>query len=200
MFSNATNPGYSTIVIPDDILKFPYAACSQQAIVMMEVLKRKGFKVRKVGLEGKMGRHFCFEVFYDGSWHFFDINKEPDDSILKAYNYPDVEFLTKRPDILIQAYNKYPKEQILDLFSTYHYGETNAPPAPRAYVLHIVTKFLSYTLWIFSLLIFIWASKKILDETQRTELLQLGVESGDDGLERLLKNPNTLCEYSDHSR
>src|SRR5258706_13954222 len=38
----------SAIVIPDDIMKHPMAACSQQAIVLTEIFKRTGVNFRKV--------------------------------------------------------------------------------------------------------------------------------------------------------
>src|SRR5688572_19438785 len=40
IFSKATQNGYSAVVIPDDILKYPNASCSQQSMVMMKVLQR----------------------------------------------------------------------------------------------------------------------------------------------------------------
>jgi hypothetical protein len=160
--SKAGMSGLSAIVLPDDILKFPYAACSQQSIVLMKVLQQKGFKTRKVGLSGKMGGHFCFEVYYNGAWHFVDPNMEPDLAVLNAYNRPGIQFLATHPEILLQAYKHYPKDKVLDLFCNYSYGKMNAPAAPRAYIFQLVTKFLSYTVWSFFLLAFIWVRKKYL--------------------------------------
>lgn len=152
--------GLSAIVIPDDILKYPYAACSQQSIVMMELLKEKGFNTRKVGFQGKKYGHFGFEVYYNGTWHFYDPNMEPDNAVLNAYNKPGIAFLAAHPAILLQAYKQFPKEKVLDLFPNYFYGQANSFAAPRAIVFHKVTKFLSYTLWSFFLLAFIWARRK----------------------------------------
>ncbi|MGQ0739703.1 MAG: hypothetical protein ACT4OJ_11630 [Bacteroidota bacterium] len=154
--------GLSAIVVPDDILKYPYAACSQQSIVLMKVLQQKGFKTREIALNGKLGGHFCFEVYYNGAWHFVDPNMEPDMNVLYAYNQPGIAFLAGRPDILLMAYKQYPKEKVLDLFSHYSYGKVNAPAAPRAYLFQKVTQFLSYTLWSFFLLAFIRVRKKYL--------------------------------------
>lgn len=154
--------GLSSIVIPDDILKFPYAACSQQSIVLMKVLQQKGFLTRKVGFLGKSGGHFCFEVFYNGSWHFVDPNMEPDMDVLNAYNQPGIAFLASHPDILLKAYNHYPKEKVMDLFKNYSYGKVNAPAAPKAYLFQRVTQFLSYTIWTFFLVAFILVRKKYL--------------------------------------
>ena len=155
LLSKLTVPGYSAVVIPGDIIKYPYAACSQQSIVMMEVLKAKGFKTRKIGFSGNTTGHFCFEVFYNNGWHFYDTDMEPDVTVLNAYHRPGIEFLVKNMDILIKAYKKYPKEDILDLFPTYFYGPINKFPAPRALIFHKITKILSYTSWLFFLAIFL---------------------------------------------
>jgi hypothetical protein len=152
LFSKVTNPGYSAVVVPNDILKFPFAACSQQSIVMMELLRAKGLKTRKISFLGKVaGGHFCFEVFYNNSWHFFDPNMEPDVAVLNVYNRPGIAFLVNHPNVLLEAYRLHPKETILDIFPTYSYGEVDKFPAPTAIVFHKVTKALSYTIWIFLL-------------------------------------------------
>ena len=100
MVSGVIEEGLSAIVVPDDILKYPYAACSQQSIVFMEILNRKGFPTRKVEFKGKKNGHFCFEVYYNNGWHFYDPDMEPSVTVLAAYNRPGISFLAKHPDIL----------------------------------------------------------------------------------------------------
>jgi len=153
--------GLSAIVIPEDIIKFPYAACSQQSILVMDILRKKGFKTRKVGFQGKKYGHFCFEVFYQGSWHFFDPDMEPDAAVLAAYNRPGIEFLARNPGVLETAYRKYTKDMVLDIFPNYHLGIANAALAPKASLFHRVTGFLSYTMWFFFLMLFVWARRKL---------------------------------------
>jgi hypothetical protein len=154
--------GLRAIVIPDDILKYPYAACSQQSIVFMEILKRKGFTTREVGFQGKIYGHFCFEAYYDGGWHFYDPDMEPDVAVLNAYNRPSIAILTRHPDILLKAYRQYPSEQVLDIFPNYFYGSVNTFAAPRAIIFQQLTKFFSYTIWLFFLIAFILVRKKYL--------------------------------------
>jgi hypothetical protein len=162
LFSRATLDGYSAIVIPNDILKHPNAACSQQSIVMMDVLMKRGLKTRKVGFNSKTSGHFCFEVFYEGSWHFYDTNMEPDAELLNAHNRPDIASLVNDKELLVQAYSRYKKEAVLDIFSNYSYGVPNAFSAPRGIVLQQAAKFLSYTLWLFILIAFILVRRKYL--------------------------------------
>jgi hypothetical protein len=63
----------SAIVIPDDILKHPMAACSQQSLVLIEIFKRNKISYRKIAFNG----HFALEGFIDNQWRFFDTNMEP---------------------------------------------------------------------------------------------------------------------------
>jgi hypothetical protein len=166
--SKTTIPGLSALVIPDDILQYPYAACSQQSIVMMEVLKDKGLITRKVSFQGKTSGHFAFEVFHDGVWHFHDPNMEPDKTVLNNYGRPGIAFLARNPEILLQAYSRYPKEEVLDIFPSYSYGPVNKFPAPRAIIFQRATKFLSYTIWLFFLAAYIIVRRKYIRERSKT--------------------------------
>ncbi len=171
LMSKATVPGLDAIVIPNDILKYPFAACSQQAIIMMEVLRSKGFETRKVGFQGKkFGGHFCFEVFYEGGWHFYDTNMEPDVNVLNSYGKPGIAFLVSHPEILVKAYGRYPQNEILDIFPTYTYGEINKFPAPRALVFQKLTKSLSYLIWLFFLFLFLIVRIKYLRLSSKTNV------------------------------
>lgn len=152
--------GLSAIVVPDDILKYPYAACSQQSIITMELLREKGYDTRKVGLSGNITGHFTFEAYYQGGWHYYDTDKEPDAAYLNAYNRPSIAYLNAHPDMLVRAYPQYSKAYIMDVFTNYSYGGVNEFPAEKAIIFQYVTKFLSYTLWSFFLLAFVFVRKK----------------------------------------
>jgi hypothetical protein len=157
IFSNLTQSGYSATVIPDDILSYPYAACSQQSIIMMEVLKDKGLTTRKVGFSGKKwGGHFCFEVFYKGNWHFYDPNLEPDPTLLNAWDHPSIAYLVAHPEMLLNAYRKLPKGEVLDIFPTYSYGVPNQFPAKTAMAFQKVTKSLSNSIFFYFLALFLF--------------------------------------------
>jgi hypothetical protein len=159
--SKLTIPGLSALVIPDEILQHPYAACSQQSIVMMEVLKDKGFTTRKIAFQGKkFGGHFAFEVFYDGTWHFNDPNMEPDNATLNMHGRPGIDFLVRNPEVLLKAYYRYGSEQIMDIFPTYSYGAVNEFPAPKALIFQNLTRMLSYTIWLPFLIGFIVVRRK----------------------------------------
>ena len=65
--------GLASEVEPDMILQHPYAACSQQALVMMDILRRKNIHYRKVGFP----HHYAIEIMINKNWYFFDPNMEP---------------------------------------------------------------------------------------------------------------------------
>jgi len=166
LVSQISIDGLSAIVIPDDILKYPYAACSQQSIIFMEILKQKGFLTRKVQFKGKNNGHFCFEVHYNYGWHFYDPDMEPDLSVLSAYNRPSIEFLSRHQDILLKAYHQYPTAQGLIMFPNYSDGAVNTFAAPKAIIFQQWSKFFSYTIWLIFLIAFILVRKKYLQLSQ----------------------------------
>ena len=172
MLERFTGKNASAIVLPDEILKYSYGACSQQSIVVMELLKKKGLITREVGFKGKLTGHFSFETFYNGSWHFFDPNMEPDQAVLDKYNRPGIAFLASNSHILVAAYRHLPKEFVLDVFTNYHYGKPNAALAPWATLYQQVTRFLSYTMWLFFLAAFILVRKKYLRLSRQKQVKQ----------------------------
>jgi hypothetical protein len=132
----------SAIVQPDDILKFNRAACSQQAIVFMAILRQKGYRTRKIGLKG----HFCTGVFYDGNWHFYDPNKEPKFSQNRPV--PSTPELLANKALLYSAYDGIlSKAQLDELFSRVELLESDELPGHRVRVLHEITSFLSRFGW-----------------------------------------------------
>jgi hypothetical protein len=170
LISKLTVPGLDAVVVPNDILKYPWAACSQQSIVMMEVLRSKGFATRKVSFQGKISGHFCFEVYYDGGWHFYDTNMEPDVKILNSYGRPGIAFLVSHPDLLVSAYHRYPRNEILDIFPTYSYGEIDKFPAPKALLFQKLSKIFSYLVWFFFLFFFRIVRNKYLQLSSKTDV------------------------------
>ncbi|PZR27459.1 MAG: hypothetical protein DI535_10640 [Citrobacter freundii] len=153
----------SAIVLPDDIVKHPFAACSQQSIVMMTLLNGKKIDTRKVIFDGgkRFGGHFSLEVFYDKRWHFFDPDKEPDTAILDKLGRPDIESLANNQPTLVAAYRNLPADNVVGLFSSYVYGSPDRAVAPRASIYQQITKILSYTIWIIPLMLFFWVSRRI---------------------------------------
>jgi hypothetical protein len=146
-------------VMPDDILQFPNGACSQQSIVFFELLKRKGLLTRKVGLYDSINRggHFASEVFWNGNWHYYDVNKEPDASILERLGRPSLQEILKRPGLIDSVYSVHKDVNTAYMFRNPEYGSPNQSEAPNATIYQWTTKWISLTLPIWILLaVFCW--------------------------------------------
>ncbi|MDQ6756279.1 MAG: hypothetical protein M3004_05015 [Bacteroidota bacterium] len=147
--------GLASIVKPDDILKYNYGGCSQQSIVLMEVMKRKKIDYRSVGFP----HHFATELKFNGNWYFFDPNMEP--------NLTDSDRLESKWNCCADSLKKYyDTTRFHDLDWAFGksfeiaFGKTNAVAAPHATIFHTATMYLSKTLWLFPLVIVFYPRKK----------------------------------------
>ncbi len=138
--------GLSCKVDPASIMKHGNAACSQQCIVMMEVLKTKNIPYRKVGFP----HHYAIEASIDNSWYFFDPNMEPTitseerkeqnwkccgDNLKKYYDksrFRDLDY-------------KFGKDLMVTV------GAVNETPAKNARMFQKATAIFSKTAWILPL-------------------------------------------------
>jgi hypothetical protein len=135
----------SAIVLPDDVLQYSMAACSQQSIVLMELFRRKGINYRRVGFE----HHYLLEGKFAGNWYLFDPDMEPDFSVVAHNSYDSL----RQQGALIKIYhNQLDAAGISWAMANSSYGKENAAPAPYAAIFHQVTKVLSRTLWLLPLL------------------------------------------------
>jgi hypothetical protein len=119
----------SAVVIPDDILKYPMAACSQQAIVMMAIFKKRSIQYRKV----HFSNHYTLEAFIDGKWKFFDTNKEPD--IMDQRESLEEMIADARFETAYLKRDVSP-ETIADWKINFSYGAIDEDPAPQAKLFH----------------------------------------------------------------
>ena len=167
------NSNLSAIVIPDDILKHPNAACSQQSIVGMEAFKSRGFKVRKVGFKTEDRGHFCYETFFTGNWHFFDPDGEPRLAAMRANHFPAVSDLAQNDSLLRMVYNKPGKADLEKIFPSYSYGPVNKFPARNARAYQYITKYLSYTLWLWIGLAYLLIRRKFIQAKTQQQCVEL---------------------------
>lgn len=147
--------GLASPVSADDILKYRYAGCSQQAIVLMEVMKRKNIAYRSVGFP----HHYAAELKINNEWYFFDPNMEPDisDSARLHIRWNGcADSLKKYYDA-----NRYKKLNWMFGNKKVTCGNINAAPASNAALFHTTTKYLSKTLWLFPLIFVFYRRKKI---------------------------------------
>lgn len=150
-----TGIGLSCKVRPEEIMKHPNAACSQQALVMMEVLKRKKVDYRKVGFP----HHYALEVKCDGKWYYFDPNMEPQMNLSQRLHEN-----WNASNELLKKY--YPAEKHPNLSyqfgdgETAIFGEVNEVPAARLRFFQSSTSILSKTAWCFPLLLLFVRKRK----------------------------------------
>lgn len=150
----------SAVVDPNDLMLYPNAACSQQSIVMMEILKRQGVPFCKVG----WNHHFTLCAWIEGGWRYYDPNMEPIMSIDQRKfndNFLNIEFLAS---IYKDRINSNNIEYALGVPKL---GRINEFPAPKALLFHRVTKVISITLWIFALIPAIYFYRPVNIKTKK---------------------------------
>jgi len=145
--------GLAAPVNPDEILKYPYAGCSQQAIVMMAVMKEKKVPFRSVGFP----HHYATELCFKNNWYFFDSNMEPkinEKERKEKYWKGSADSLKK----FYSGDHQYLNWTFGNSFPVI-FGKPNADPAPHAYLFQDITKYLSQFLWIIPLFFFVYRYK-----------------------------------------
>jgi hypothetical protein len=140
--------GLSCKVAPADIMRNGNAACSQQSMVMMELLKRKGLSYRKVGFP----HHYALEVRLNGSWYYFDPNMEP---VMNAAERNAANWAHQADNL--KKY--YDAKRFSDLDYKFGVGQAvsighiNEAQASNARLFQSVTGILSKTLWLVPLVL-----------------------------------------------
>jgi len=147
--------GLSCKVKPEDIMKNEYAACSQQAMVMMEILKRKKISYRSVGFP----HHFALEVSVNNNWYYFDPNMEPNmtndqrlesnwkccaDNLKRFYDTSRFHDLDWKFGINLMVIS----------------GKINDTPAGNAKIFQSATAIFSRIMWLFPLFFVLYRSRR----------------------------------------
>jgi hypothetical protein len=140
---------YSCKVNTAHIMQQSNAACSQQALVMMEILRHKKIDYRSIGFP----HHYALEAMADGQWYFFDANMEPRMSAQER----SLEHWQHQADRLKPFYSTSRFTDLdykLGVNRAANPGTINEEPAQHARVFHAVTGMLSKTLWLLPLFMF----------------------------------------------
>ncbi len=134
-------------VNPEDILKYPYAGCSQQAIVFAAVMKRNKVPYRSLGFL----HHYATELQFNNSWYYFDTDMEPD----MTTNDRDLKNWKHEGDSLKKFYHKNLADAQYGFGNSRKaiVGKINARPAPNASLFQKTTKYLSKLLWLLPLIV-----------------------------------------------
>lgn len=146
--------GLASKVDPEDIMQHPHAACSQQAIVMMAILRNKNISYRKVGFP----HHYALEAKINNNWYYFDPNMEPaitlNERLHETWNGNNdklKKFYTKHGNVNWEFGNKEEGQ----------FGITNEIPGKHVNKLQSFTGFMGRILWCFPLIFaFAFAKKR----------------------------------------
>lgn len=147
---------YACKVDEEKILQHDNAACSQQTIVMMALLRKKNITYRNVGFP----HHYAMEVLVNNNWYFFDADMEPaiteNERLLSSWNHQN--------DLLKKYYDTKQNSNLDYQFGvgqTASTGTINEIPAINARIFFAITGFLSKTLWFFPILLILLQSKQV---------------------------------------
>ncbi len=159
----------SAIVDPNDILKYEKGLCSQQSIVFMEALRKKGISVRSVALGYKEGPgHFLCEVFYSNKWHLYDVTKEPRWEKMKNI-HESLEYHLAHKDSLFSVYEGRIERPVFNkLMEKVEYGSLNQFPAKRMLLFHQVTKVFIYVIPLFFFFLLVSSLFKLKKSKKRS--------------------------------
>ncbi len=135
----------AAIVDPHDIIRYGNAACSQQSIVLVECLRQKGIPFRPVILEN----HYAVEALINNKWRFFDTNMEP---VMPGMTHERSISEYRAEGMLPAMYTgRIGDRDADDMFRNLKYGAVSATPAPMTLSFHIVTRYMSGSLWLLPL-------------------------------------------------
>lgn len=166
----------NAIVEPDDILDYTEGLCSQQTIVFLEILKRKGIQTRWVGLGYKEGPgHFLAEVYYQGKWHLYDVDMEPNWEKI-TISHESMNYYQSNSDTLFLTYEGIISQSLYDkLMEKVEYGGVNDFPAKNMLLFHRVTKISTYLIPVFLgiLILFTLFKQKVPSKIIKKTVLKL---------------------------
>jgi hypothetical protein len=148
--------GLSCKVYPEDIMQHDNAACSQQCMVMMEVLKQKNIPYRSVGFP----HHYALEASINNEWYFFDPNMEPTITTEQRKE----QYWGSNADILKKHYDA---SRFTDL--DYKFGNNlpavmgtlNEIPAQNAKLFQSATSVFSKTAFLFPIVLLLFVKKRV---------------------------------------
>lgn len=136
------NSEYDAIVDPDQIVRYDWAACSQQAIVTQALLRRMGVPYASIGVIG----HFYSAAWIDGEWYMVDPYGPSGRDRTRLHKLEEVLTRAGRNQIFLtpaaKARSKTYDWQIPKLFAL------DSFPAAHILLFHRITAWASRWLWL----------------------------------------------------
>ncbi|MBC7411385.1 MAG: hypothetical protein H7331_02895 [Bacteroidia bacterium] len=151
---------FKYVVIPQHIIKYPMAACSQQGILFQYLLKKHNVKFATIQFQNNDGEsgHYAVNAYYQGSWHYFDSNMEPK----KLKGNPSMQSLL-HDSLLTKVYPVENKKWLESKIKggLIHRINENREGASTMIPFHYFTAFMSNWLWLFLALLYIILNSKV---------------------------------------
>lgn len=136
----------SAKIDPEEILDHPFAGCSQQGLVIQELLKRRGFEYATVGVPPDRFGHFASAVKVEGDWYYIDSwgpMARGQERLIPLSQVLHGQLLEH--DFVGEVGQKF--RTALEQRTAY-VRSVNSFPAPRGLLFHKVTLWCSYWLWL----------------------------------------------------
>lgn len=152
---------FLSIMDVNDISKYEMASCNQQALLFQEIVKRYDINYGSVSIlaelknEEELFGHFASFVEIDEKKYFFDSNLEP------VYDRRQPETLNNLVSGSVQTLSELYPHFIFDPMPVANISlhDFNRNPAYLGILFQKITMFLSQTLWIFTLIIYLFARR-----------------------------------------
>jgi hypothetical protein len=138
-------------VLPEDIMKYPMAGCSQQGIVLQTLFRKKGINYKTI----QFNAHYAVAGKIEGRWYFFDTNIEP---TFKNGKRPSVDKLDNF-EYVEDIYPQLSNEEVERVLGKPQLSEDNPQLATNMAIFHKISYFISKSLWFFCFLGFLLCLK-----------------------------------------
>ena len=126
----------------DDIFKYDYGICSQQAIVFQVIVGDFGFDYGSVRFSAPDFSHFASAVRVNGEWYYFDQNLEPEYDRTSSTIFDQI--ILGNEQILTDIYGNHFDDITDDMIEL---TDINTFPASRGVLAQTVTYVLSWYGW-----------------------------------------------------
>ena len=132
---------------PDDIVRYDYGICNQQAILFQELVKEFGYDYGSVRFQSPDFGHFASAVRVNGDWYFFDPNLEPEYDRTNPDIFRQIDLGNKQ--VLTRIYGDHFENITEDMIIL---SGINTFPASRGVLAQELTFILSWYGWMLILL------------------------------------------------
>jgi len=149
---------------PEEIVRFDYGICNQQAIVFQTVLMNLGFEYGSIRFSSPDFGHFTSAVKVDNEWYYFDSNLEPrydrgNSAIFQRIISGDTDVLT---NIYGDRFEGFSSEMV-------EFGNINEFPASRGVLVQDLTGWFSWygwTVFLFPGFVVMWYRRRTQESTK----------------------------------